>query len=238
MNPLATAWNRVHLALQIPMKNLFATLLLAVTGSATAEISLPAALDRARFKETMAKSPFILETKVVDEPKVEKVNPFKDLYIRGIGKADGKDFVLIQRLGEERSMRFFGGEEGEDSMLVKTVTIGATFRETKVVLEKGSETGEIGFKEEAISAAPQAAAVRPPSVPPQFGNQARPVAPGGMVKSGSPQGNPMVPRPQFTPSIQLPKPPGSMNVAPANKPGTPIRQTDPNRRIRTPIISN
>jgi hypothetical protein len=238
MNQLAAASNRVHFAQQIPMKNLLATFLLAATGAASAEITLPAALDRARFRETLEKSPFILETKVTDEPKVEKVNPFKDLYIRGIGKADGKDYVLIQRLGEERTMRFFGGEEGEDSMLVKAVTIGATFRETKVVLEKGSETGEVGFKEEAISAPPQVAQMRPPTAPPQFGNQARPMTSGGNGRGVSPQTNPVVPRPQFTPSIQLPKPPGSMNVAPANKPGTPIRQTDPNRRIRTPIISN
>ena len=218
------------------MKTLFATFLLAATGFSSAEITLPSASDRERFTDTLAKSPFILETKVTETKVAEKVDTFKDLYLRGVGKADGKDFVLVGRIGEERAMRFFGDEPGEDSMVVKSVKIGATFRDTKVVLEKGSESGEVGFKEEAISAAPAAAQIRPQAAPPQFGNPIRPQAPGMNIKGGQP--NNQVPRPQFTPSIQLPKPQGGVNVAPGNKFGTPNRQTDPNRRIRTPIISN
>jgi hypothetical protein len=217
------------------MKTLLSALLLTTAGLSSAGVILPKAPDRNRYAETLAASPFILETKVTEEKAVEKVSPFKDLFVRGIGKADGKDFVLVQRLGEERAMRFFGGEPGEDSIVVKSVKIGETFHDTKVTLEKGSETGEIGFKEEAINAPPQALQARPQAT---FGNQVRPATPGTIVKPGSSQINPAVPRPQFTPGLQLPKPPGSGNVTPANGRGNSVRPPEPTRRIRTPIINN
>jgi hypothetical protein len=120
------------------MKTIVALSIIAAI--AQAENILPQAPEKSRYAETVARSPFVLETKAVEEPVVEQVNVFKDLYLRGVGKAEDKDYVLVQRLGEEKPMRFLGSEPGEDGLLVKTVRVGNNFRETKVVMQKGAES--------------------------------------------------------------------------------------------------
>ena len=144
--------------------------ILALSAVAGADDILPQALPKDRYTETLGKSPFVLETKSTDAPTVEKVNPFQSLYLRGISTEAGKDYILIQRLGEERPMLFTGNEPGPDELAVQSVRNGNTFRETKVVLKKGTETGEIGFKEDTLNAPPPAApgAARGPGMPGQF----------------------------------------------------------------------
>ena len=216
------------------MKPLAVLSLLAAAGIVRAEVEIfPTPFGKDRYAETLAKSPFVIETKVVEEPKVEKVNPFKDLYLRGIGKADGKDYVLIQRLGEDKAMRFFGNEleAGHDELLVKTVKIGSNFRETKVMMQKGMETGEIGFKEEAITAAPPAPP-RPNVANPQFGRPGVPMTPTAMpgsVRPAQPISAPPIPRPQTPTAVPLPKPKSPGNV--------PQPASDPNRRQRVRVIN-
>jgi hypothetical protein len=162
-----------------------------------------------------------------------KVNPFQNLYLRAIGKADGKDYVLIQRLGEERPLRFIGNDPGDDQISVKTVKVGNNFRETKVTLQKGSETGEIGFKEDSLSA-PPAAAKGMPGAP---GQVARPTAPGAQP----PQFN--APRPQSG-AVPPPIPRPSSAVPPSGAPPTspptqPAPGTNPNiSRQRVRVIGN
>jgi hypothetical protein len=206
---------------------------------ARAEGILPQMPDKSRYAETVGKSPFVLATKAVEEPTVEKVNPFKDLYLRGIGKADDKDYVLVQRLGEEKPMRFIGTEPGDDGMSVKTVRVGNNFRETKVVMQKGAEIGEIGFKEEAITAAPAMPQSRPgqPAVPggmPGFSRPGFPTVPGAAAPSSrviTPSTS-TIPRPQVPVAVPLPNPTAT-NVPPsAGTPGgVPTRQ-----RVR--VINN
>ncbi len=82
------------------MKSL--AVLLSLTVAVVADDTIPQALPKARYEDTLGKSPFVLETKAAEVVVVEDKNPFQNLYLRGIGKADGKDYVLIQRLGEER----------------------------------------------------------------------------------------------------------------------------------------
>lgn len=217
------------------MKTLPAFLLFAAVTVARAESVVPVPLNRNAFAETFAQSPFILETKVEKEVEAPKIDPFKDLYVRAISKDNGKDVVMIQRVGEERTIKLIGGEVGEDSMTIKSVKVGGNFHETKVVIEKGGETGEVGFKEESINTV-AAAMARPPGAPGQnpmnpLTNQMRPPQ-NPMAKIPVPGVNPATPRPQFTPTIQLPKPQGTGNV-----PGGGSR-TDSNRRIRTTVIGN
>ena len=170
---------------------------LALCAAAGAEAILPQALPKDRYAETMGKSPFVLETKAA-EPEAPAKNIFLNLYLRGVGKADGKDYVLVQRLGEERPMRFIGNEPGPDDFSVKSVRVGNNFRETKIVLQKGTETCEIGFKEDTINAPPAAA-----------GQNRGPAMPGQFPKPGStipPQGQAVRP-PQFTtPTQMVPRP--------------------------------
>ena len=161
----------------------------AAAAAATADDIIPKAFAKDRYSETVKKSPFILETKTVEVGPVPD-SILKNLYLRGVGKADGKDYVLIQRLGEERAMRFVGNEPGPDGLAVKTVRLGSNFRETKVVVQKGSETGEIGFKEDTISAPHPAPGARGPALPGQF---QRPPIPPQMPSTRVPLPTPVQP---------------------------------------------
>lgn len=204
--------------------------LLAVALAARAEDVIPAAPDRSRYADTVATSPFVLETKAVEAPAVEVKNPFANLFLRGIGKADGKDYVLIQRLGEEKSIRLTGTEPGEDQLAIKSMKVGSNFRETKVVLSRGVEIGEIGFKEDALTAPPPAPK-GPGGTPMAFPK------PGGAATTGVPPlpGAASFPgaRPT-TPSVNaIPRPGGSpvpMPSTPPTIPGSP--------RTRTRVINS
>ena len=189
---------------------------LALSAVAGADDILPQALPKDRYADTIGKSPFVLETKATDAPTVEKINPFQNLYLRGIGKADGKDYTLVQRLGEERPMRFIGNDPGPDEISVQSVRVGNTFRETKVVLKKGTETGEIGFKEDTLNAPPPAApgAGRGPAQPGMFPKPGAGNIPQPMPAMRPPQGTiptQPVPRPQggVPPPVNIPQIPGT-----------------------------
>ncbi len=199
------------------------TLLVVLPAAASFAVTddiIPKAFPKDRYADTVKNSPFRLETKVAETPAEQKVNPFQNLYLRGIGTADGKDYVLVQRLGEERPMRFIGNEPNTEGLAVKSVRRGNNFRETKVVLAKGGETGEVGFKEDTINAPPPAAGG------PAGRGPALPGMPGGIPKPG---GNPslQVPAVRVTapplPGAGVPRPSTSapMPTAPM-PPGAPM----------------
>ena len=207
------------------MKPLLIVGLLAAASQLHAEVEIiPQPFGKDRYAETIAKGPFVLETKVVEEVVVKKDDPFANLYLRGIGKNGEQDYVLIQRLGEDKAMRF-DGSEPVDGMFVKSVKSGGTFREASVVVQKGTDTGEIRFKEEAIAAPPAAQPRQPgangPGVP-QFTRPGVPQIPGTMpsaVRTVPPMPTAPVPRPQTPTSIPLPKAPTSVQPPTSNPSG-------------------
>ena len=184
--------------------------------------------------KTIAKSPFILEMKAA-EPEAPKVNPFQNLYLRGVGKADGKDYVLIQSLSDNHAMKpFIANEPGEDGIVVKLVRFGSNFRETRVVLEKGPDTGEIGFQENTINSPPAApnagrgragmpgqvpnTGVPPMPMPVQF-NAARSSQPPAPVTNPIPRpGGSAMPAPMFRQPSTFPQPPANMSVKGRSRP--------------------
>ncbi len=199
------------------MKPLAILLLLGAT--ANADDLLPQSFAKDRYAKTLAKSPFVLETKSA-EPEAPKVNPFQNLYLRGVGKADGKDYVLIQRLGEERPMKpFIANEPGDDGYVVKLVRFGSNFCETKVVLEKGPDTGEVGFKEDTINAPPAAPnAGRGPGMPGQIQKPGMPPIP-------MPVQAPAVRAQMVMPANPIPRPGGSAVPAPMTQSPTSIQKS-------------
>lgn len=205
---------RVVASFAIPVKPLI--ILFAVTVAGRADDIVPKPFDKARYAETLGKSPFVLETKVEAVKEPDRVSPFANLYLRGIGKADGKDYVLLQRLGEERAIRLIGTEPGDDQLSVKSVKIGNNFRETRVTLMKGLEMGEVGFKEDTLNAPPPAAAGKGPGGLPMPGTKPGsptgvPPFPGGRPPTATPGFNSIVPRPQVpvpTP-VAIPQAPGA-----------------------------
>jgi hypothetical protein len=205
------------------MKSLILFLSLAATAGAATTVTddiIPVAFAKDRYAETKAKSPFVLETKSTEAAAVEKPNPFQGLYLRGISKEAGKDYVLIQRLGEERPMRFIGNEPGPDGMSVKSIVIGNSFRETKIILQLGTDTGDVKFKEDTS-----------PPPPPQGMRQ--PGTPGQPQKSG---GMPMpMPQPQGQSPVRVVQPGAPGQTVP--RPGTvPMPQPTAPQPVSIPQI--
>jgi hypothetical protein len=196
---------------RIAMKPLF--ILLAVTAAARAEDVIPKAFDKARYAETVGKSPFVLETKVEAVAAPERVSPFANLFLLSITKTDGKDYVLLQRMGEDRAIRLIGTEAGDDGLSVKAVKVGNNFRETRVTLMKGMEMGEVGFKEGSLNAPPPApaGAKGPGGLPmPTARPGGAPPFPGSRPPTATPP-NMAIPRPQVpvpTP-VGVPQAPGA-----------------------------
>lgn len=199
-------------------------ILLTLAATACADDLLPQIFPKDRYAGTIAKSPFVLETKAA-EPEAPKVNPFQNLYLRGIGSADGKDYVIIQRLGEERSLKpFIASEPGDDGLVVKVVRHGNSFRETEVVLEKGADTGVVKFKEDTINMPPPAPnAGRGPAQPGQMMKPGAPMPmpvqvnavraqPGIPVQSIPRPGGTAVPMPTYKQPGSAPQPPAGMSV--------------------------
>ncbi|MEO6739687.1 MAG: hypothetical protein ABIP20_05505 [Chthoniobacteraceae bacterium] len=201
--------------------------LLLLTAAAAADDLLPQAFPKDRYAATLGKSPFVLETKVVEQA-VAPENPFQNLYLRSISKADGKDYVIIQRLGEERPMKpFIGNEPDAEGYTVTAVRIGNSFRETKVVLQKGSNVGEIPFKEDSNTPPPPANPARNPGMPGAFPkpvNTAMPQSPAIRTLQVTPPSQP-IPRPN-TPNA-VPMPPQNIPQIPGGSPRARLR-TIPN----------
>jgi hypothetical protein len=128
-------------------------MLVSVTLAARADSIIPKSFERGRYAETIGQNPFVLEAKVdVTQPPPK---PPLNWFLRGISKAEGKDYVLVQRIGEERAVRLIGNEPGEDQLSVKAVKVGSNFHETKVTLIMGTEMSEVGFKQDTNSAPPK-----------------------------------------------------------------------------------
>jgi len=195
----------------------------AAAFAATDDI-IPKPFPKDRYVETAKKSPFVLETKAA-EPEAAKVNVFQNLHLSGVGKADGKDYVLVKRLGEDRAMRFIGNEPGSDGISVKSVRLGDNFRETKVVLQKDGETGEIGFKEDTINAPPAAPGGRQTVLPGQFPKPGNPMPAQRNFPPGTPGAVQSVPRPgSAVPAPPMPQPNAAQPATLPQPPsGPPVR---------------
>ena len=232
-------------------------LALLLSGITCHAASNPSPHARERYDGTMSKSPFALATKVeaavVEAPKVD---PFKDMFITGLGKADGFNYVVVQRVGAE-SFRLFGTEPGPEGIRLVKVNWQDIPGKSTVTVKKGSDTGDIKFNEAQTAPVPsnngkpgmQPGAGNPnipvagnPGVPtrnspgnvqPRNGNNSNGVIVNNVPQPGNP-GNPNGAVPNMIPTINNTQP-ASPNVPPdANgvAGGSPS-ETGGRRRIRT-----
>ena len=227
------------------MKTL-AILTLATTAAiAATEIAVPVAYNRERYEETRATPPFVLATKVEKVDDTPKEPPFANMFIVGLGKSDGKDYVTISEVGKEATpIRLYGNEE-QDGITVQQVIWSDDFGKSRVKIKKGSETGEIGFNQASVNSA-KAGTGSPQAAP---GNRP-PGATGGVLPPGmnrptnSPVNNVVppntgIPRPGGGPSFQppptfnTPRPTGSVPPGQPNNSGAPAQSR---QRIR--VINN
>ena len=229
------------------MKTTLAILFTTASALVAAENIIPVAYTKDRYEETFGNSPFALETKV-EAPTAPKEDSFKNLELKGLGQADGKDYVIIQKVGEPNSMRFWGQEPNAD-MFVKEVHWSDKMGQTYVIVRKGGEEGKVGFNELAMhggagaAGAPNPAPVNRGVVPPR--------PPGGNFTGGTitpaPNGYAIgnagarPPTPAFTPvrPTATPAPNGGFRSTPPGMPtpnSTPTAPSSGRQRIR--VINN
>jgi hypothetical protein len=183
---------------------------LAITAIADDEI-IPTPSNKERLTRMLEKSPFVLATPPVKEEKLDVKTPFDNMFI----KALATDYVVIQRVGDDHTMRFWGNTPGEEEIFVKEIKWSDKAGVSKVILGKGAEVSpEIGFNENDIRS-------QAPPPPPQRGvNQGVPGTqrPPGTNVPNAPRtgGNINVPRPAVQPNITVPRPSGTLTQPPQN----------------------
>lgn len=224
------------------MKTIALTLVTAAAAFAATDAVVPQAFNKERYEETRTASPFVLATKVDAEKPVDEPKPFANLYVVGLGRAEGKEYVTIVRVGEEANpIRLWGDTPDEDGLSVQQVVWSDSFGKSKVKLKKGKDIGEIGFNENAIKSAVAGTPV--PQGQPQAG---RPPLPGQPTPPGMnrptnapthPTINPNIPRPTGTNQpASIPRPPGSYTPPPQPNNGGNNNSTQGRQRIR--VINN
>jgi hypothetical protein len=173
-----------------------------------ASTEVPEAFPASRYDQMMARSPFALATPVAPPTAPGFA---ANLYVTGLAKVDGRDFVSISSRDLQTKLSILSGDPAGDGISLVSVQWSDELGKSKVTLRKGAETAVIGFDEMAIKSA---------LVP----NIAAPPQPGPVT--GRPQVIPQIPRPlQQTVNSPIPQPTPFLGQ-PA--PG----QTDTRRRIR------
>lgn len=145
-----------------------AFLALGATSVAASESVLPQPYEKERYQSTRVASPFVLATKAPPVINQTPATPFtQNLFVVGLGRVDGKEYVSIVRLGEEKNpIRLWGSNPNEDGLAVQQIAWSAAFGKSKVTLRKGAETGEIGFNENAVKTPPIVNNVKQPPTGP------------------------------------------------------------------------
>jgi len=183
-------------------------LLVALSATAFADDEvIPVAFEKDRYAEMAKQSPFVIATPV-EAPKEEKPDPFANIVLRGLGS----DYVVIQRHGDDHSIRIFGDKE-EDGFKVEKVNWSSVPGESTVDLVSGSLKGTVKFDQNLVrSAAP------PPPAP----NQGQP--PGARRPVSGPQAANM----PAGMNVTVPRPPASAPISsiprPTIQPVQPQRQ--------------
>ena len=209
------------------MKTSLIILIATTSALVAAENIIPVAYTKDRYGETFSNSPFALETKV-EAPTAPKEDAFKNLELKGLGQADGKDYVIIQKVGESSSMRFWGQEPTAD-MFIKEVHWSDKMGETYVIVRKGSEEGKVSFNELAFRSGVSQSAPNPAPTRPTHGNF------GGKNPTAPSLGNAAQrpPQPTFQPARPIIGTPPAPSATPA--PGGGFRSSPPG--ISTPTAT-
>lgn len=183
-------------------------LLAAISVSAYAdEEVIPTSFSKERYAAMVEKSPFALATPV-EAPKEPEKSIFDNTYVKGVGTG----YVVVQRVGDPETMRFWGNTPNKEGIYVANVIQGDRPASTKVTLKKGTEEKIIGFNENELRSTAAA-----PAVPQPGGRSVTP----GKAPGIAPGMAPAIPRPTIQPSVQVPRPPNSI------QPQTNARQMPP-----------
>lgn len=142
--------NASRLALSNIRMRAIAFLALGATAFAATETVLPEPFAKVRYDQTRSNSPFVLATPVVPVAVVQETKFTENMYVIGLGRADGQEYVSIVRLGEEsQPIRLLGKAPNSDGIALHEIVWSDAFGKSRVKLVKAGVTEEIGFSENA-----------------------------------------------------------------------------------------
>jgi hypothetical protein len=124
--------------------------LFTTLAAASADSLLPEAYARTRYEQTRTESPFVLASIVKETPPgpVEKFSA--NMFITGLGRVNGVDYVNIIRTGEEQTpVRLEGTKPNADGISLQQIVWSDSFAKSRVKLAKDGIVEEIGFDENA-----------------------------------------------------------------------------------------
>ncbi|MDB6155828.1 MAG: hypothetical protein JWL90_4281, partial [Chthoniobacteraceae bacterium] len=143
---------------------------------------MPEPFSADRYDAMLKRSPFAVATPPT--PAVaEPTDPFPGLYVAGISKMrfeDGteKDRVTIKTRGDlNGGFTLIGSEPNKDGYAVTSVQSPDNWKETKVIIKKGTEFATLSFDLQSTPSAPTPTQNPPPR--PVMPNQPRTPAPNG-----------------------------------------------------------
>ena len=126
-------------------------LALSTTAFAATEAILPEPFAKARYEQTRSNSPFALATPVAATVVAPEIKFTENMYITGLGRADGLEYATIVRLGEENQpIRLVGKAPNSDGIALQEIVWSDAFGKSKVKLIKAGVTEEIGFSEKTV----------------------------------------------------------------------------------------
>ena len=135
---------------------------IATTTFAAADSVLPEPFAKQRYELTRTNSPFVLASIAPPQVVVEKTKFSEAMYVTGLGRAGGSEFVTIVKVGDEsRPIRLSGNTPNENGIAVHQIEWSDAFGKSKVKLTKNGEVEEIGFNENAAKSAPPIKAPAP-----------------------------------------------------------------------------
>ena len=185
--------------------------LCGVSARAEKSADIPAGFPPDRYEQLVKKSPFALATAVV--PVVATPGFAANLYVTGIAKIGGSDFVSISSRDQQSKFSLMAGETGKDDISVVSIDWSDQVGKSKVTVKKGNEFAVLEFDQALLQGPIQAS----PQVP-----MPMPVA-----------GQPGMPQPGGPRRIILPNQPAP---APGQPPGAPPAGPAIRQRIR--LINN
>ena len=131
----------------------------ALNAATTAANDLPAAMPLSRYDALMKKSPFALATPAGATAAASTAGFTANLYVSGVAKIDGRDFVTIRSKDGQTHFSLMPGELGPDGIVITSVDWSDQVGKSKVTLKKGQETGVAEFDQAVLQAPPPPAAV-------------------------------------------------------------------------------
>lgn len=138
-------------------------------GAIAANSALPEPFTKERYEQTRSNSPFVLATKPALEVIAPQTKFTENMVVVGLGRADGREYVVIVRRGEERApIRLWGNSPSEEGISVQQIEWSDSFGKSKVKVAKDGVVEEIGFDENAAKAhvvQPSGNGNKPPGVP-------------------------------------------------------------------------